>query len=288
MQQKGLAVLGAMARSMRSIGLGAFLQLSRDVADSILLKSGKPPLKICLDGHVIYGCFRHRSFLHHLSCGDYEAFTVELFKSHLRPGITVVDGGAHIGFYTLLAAQLVGASGKVYSFEPDPYNYQCLVFNILQNTYENVNVIQKAISNKSERTILYQSSGTISSSIGDRDITSSLFKGYSVQKILVQSTTLDLELENSSIDLIKLDIEGAEPLALQGMSKIINKHHSLVLFIEMNPSALYSLKTSPEVLIRSLKEFDFDIAFIDESRKRLIPLTEKSSINKGNLYCKRG
>lgn len=288
MQQKGLAVLGVLARSIRAIGLGPLLQLSRDVADSILLKLRKPPLKVCLDGHVIYGCFRHRSFLHHLSRGDYESFTVELFKSHLKAGMTVVDVGAHIGFYTLLSARLVGSRGKVYSFEPDPFNYQCLDLNIRKNDYKNVNAIQKALSNKSENVTLYQSSGTISSSLGDRNMPSSLFKGFSVKKICVQSTILDSELENSPIDLIKLDIEGAEPLALQGMSKTLYKNQNLILFIEINPSALYSLKTSPEFLIRSLKRFDFDIAFIDERRNELIPLTEKTSIRKGNLYCKRG
>jgi FkbM family methyltransferase len=288
MHQKSLTVMGLIARSIRSMGLGAFLQLGRDVADFMLVKSGRPPLKICLDGHVICGCFRHRSFLYHLSGGNYEAFTVELFKSHLRPGMTVVDGGAHIGFYTLLAAQLVGSSGKVYSFEPDPYNYQCLVFNSLKNDYRNIDSIQRALSNKCETTAFYQSSGTISSSIVDRDLPSSLFKGHSIKKILIQSTTLDVELETSPVDLIKLDIEGAEPFALQGMLNIINRNQPLVLFLEINPSALYSSRTSPEVLIRTLKEFNFDIAFIDESCNRLIPLTEKSPISKGNLYCKRG
>lgn len=287
MQPKGLAVLGALARTIRAIGFGPLLQLSRDVADFILLRSGRPPLKIFLDGHVICGCFRHRSFLHHLSSGSYEDFTVELFKSHLRSGMTIVDGGAHIGFYTLLAAQLVGNSGKVYSFEPDYYNYQCLIFNVHNNNYENVSTVKKAISNKSESVILYQSSGTISSSIGDRNMSSRFLKGQSVQKILVQATTLDLELEDSCVDVIKMDIEGAEMLALQGMSKIIHKNPSLILFMEMNPDALYSLKTSPEALIGSLKQFGFEVFFIDESSKRLVPLMEKSSISKGNLYCKR-
>jgi FkbM family methyltransferase len=287
MHQKGLTALGFIARSMRAMGMGAFLQLGRDAADFILMKAGRPPLKISLDGHVICGCFRHRSFLHHLPGGNYEAFTVELFKSHLRPGMTVVDGGAHIGFYTLLAAQLVGSSGKVYSFEPDPYSYQCLVLNTLQNNYRNTNAIQKALSNKRESTIFYQSSGTISSSIVDRCLSASFFKGQSVKKFFVQSTTLDLELKTSSVDLIKLDIEGAEPLAIEGMSKIINNNRPLVLFTEINPSALYSSKTSPEVFIRSLKNFGFDISFIDERHHKLIPLNEERPISKGNLYCRR-
>ncbi len=287
MNQKGLTILGLMARSARSMGLGAFLQLSRDIVDFILLKLEKPPLNISLNGHVICGCLRHRSFLYHLSKGNYESFTVELFKKHLKSGMTVVDGGAHIGFYTLLAAQLVGISGNVYSFEPDPCNYQCLLFNIHKNHYHNVKTIQKALSNKSESVTFYQSPGTISSSIGDRGLPSRPLLGLSVKKFLVQSTTVDSQLENARVNLIKLDIEGSELLAINGMSKIIENNPDLVLFIEVNPSALLSLDTSPNDLIRNLRKLNFDVDFIDEQHNELIPMTEKSAIGKGNLYCKR-
>ena len=128
----------------------------------------------------------------------------------------------------------------------------------------------------------------ISSSLGNRNENSNFFKGTSVKKLDVQSTTLDAELDEIPADVIKLDIEGAEPLAVQGMNKIIQKGHPLVLFAEINPSALTSLGSSPELLIRSLRNLGFDVYFIDESKRGLIPLSENSAISKGNLYCKLG
>jgi hypothetical protein len=123
--------------------------------------------------------------------------------------------------------------------------------------------------------------------LGNRNENGNFFKGVSVKKVAVQSTTLDAELDGIPADVIKLDIEGAEPLALRGMVKLLHRHHPLVLIAEINPSALHSLNTSPEVLINTLKELAFDIYFIDESRRQLLPLTDKSPITKGNLYCRR-
>jgi FkbM family methyltransferase len=226
--------------------------------------------------------------LHNVSNGTYEPFAVELLKKHLRPGMTVVDGGAHVGFYTLLAARLVGPNGRVFSFEPDLYNFRCLVFNVEQNRYKNVTVMHKVIADRVANTIFYQSSSTISSSLGNRKENRNFFQGVSVKKVAVPSTTLDAELEGIPVDVIKLDIEGAEPLALEGMNKIIHRDHPLVLFAEINPSALSSLGTSPEVLTRSLKNLGFDIYFIDEPSRKLIPVLGNSAIRKGNLYCRRG
>jgi FkbM family methyltransferase len=287
--QKLLTILGMIARSVRLIGLGPLLQIIRDFVDLSLLKLGKLPLKIYLDGRVLYGCFRHRSFLHHLSTGAYESFTAELFKRSLRPGMTVVDGGAHIGFYTLLAAELVGTNGRVFSFEPDSYNFPCLTSNVCKNKYQNVTVIQKAVANKVENTILYQSSSTISSSLGNRIGMRNFFKGTSIKRVSIQSTTLDSELQNSPVDVIKLDIEGAETLALMGMPKTLQANRSLILFLEINPSALQSVGTSSDTLIMMLKSLGSDVYFIDEVGRRLLPITGESNIQKkGMLYCTKG
>jgi FkbM family methyltransferase len=71
-----------------------------------------------------------------------------LFKGIVKEGMVVVDIGANIGYYTLIAAKLVGKSGIVYVFEPMPSNYECLCKNIEVNGYTNVVLIQKAVSNK--------------------------------------------------------------------------------------------------------------------------------------------
>ena len=67
-----------------------------------------------------------------------EKLTTQLFKEVVKGGYTVLDIGANIGYFTLLAARLVGKKGKVYAFEPEPRNYSMLLRNVTLNEYENV------------------------------------------------------------------------------------------------------------------------------------------------------
>ena len=73
----------------------------------------------------------------------YEPNQTEIVKKYVHEGDIVVDIGAHVGYYTLLMAQLVGKNGKVYSFEPDPVNFQLLKKSVEINGFENVVLIQK-------------------------------------------------------------------------------------------------------------------------------------------------
>src|SRR3989344_942009 len=90
--------------------------------------------------------------------GVYEPSQTELIKQEVKEGDTVLDIGANIGYYTLIFAKLVGPRGKVYAFEPDPKNFSLLKKNIKINSYDNVVLINKAISDKTEKIKLYFSS----------------------------------------------------------------------------------------------------------------------------------
>jgi FkbM family methyltransferase len=278
MNQILLSMLGKIARLARSTGLGSLLDVSLDLMDFIFMRVAIPPLKVKINGFEVRGYLRHKSFLEHISTGKYESFCRELYEKALRPGMIVVDGGAHIGLYSLLAAQRIGANGKVFAFEPDPYNFQCLVFNITKNRCSNVIPIQKALHNTVGIASLYRSSSTISSS---------LFNRKGVRKLTITSvpvTTLDKALQGLAINsiLIKLDIEGSEPLALQGMSNILQRCNSVVIFAEINPSALRDADLNPEDMISQLESFGFRTYFVDELNKRL---TRPTIDRKGMLYC---
>ena len=280
MHQTSLSILGSIARSARSIGLGPLLGVSRNVMDLAFMKLGRPPLRIKTDGFEICGYLRHRSFLEHLSTGKYEPFTRELFENSLRSGIIVVDGGAHIGLYSLLAAPRIGVNGRVFAFEPDPYNFQALVFNIAKNHCFNVIPIQKALSNAVGIAPFYRSFGTIGSSLINRkDI-------GKTARISVPVTTLDRELQGMAIDsiLIKLDIEGAELWALKGMRNLFQTTDSIIMFVEVNPPALRHGGLDPLDMIGELESFGFRIYFIDEIDRRLVP-RRSLIIQKSNLYC---
>ncbi len=284
MGRKLILILGKVARSLRWAGLGYILEWSRDTLDSIFIRAGKLPLVIKISGLKVGGYLRHRSFLDHLATGKYEPFTRELFEASLKPGMLVIDGGAHIGYFSLLAARIVGNNGKVFAFEPDPHNFAALLANVARNHCINVTPIWKALYNSIENLTFYQSSGTTSSSPIRRALSGK------AKEIRVPSTTLDIELEGLTIHniSIKLDIEGSEIIALQGMRDVFQKSESVVLFLEVNPPALNDAGFKPDDLIRELESLRFRVHFIDESNKTLLPINRATISQKGNLYCRRG
>jgi len=83
----------------------------------------------------------------------YEKNETKLFKKYIKENMGVIDIGANIGYYSLLAAKLVGKNGKVYAFEPETANYKMLLKNIEINGYKNIVSEQKAYPTKMEKQI---------------------------------------------------------------------------------------------------------------------------------------
>jgi FkbM family methyltransferase len=189
-----------------------------------------------------------------LLTGVHEKYETHLFKRVVVEGMTVVDLGAHVGYYTLLAAKLVGEKGKVFAFEPDPDNFSLLLKNIQTNRYGNVFPVQKAVSNKTGTSKLYLSR----ENKGDHRIYDSYDSRESIE---VEVTTLDAFFEDKQypIDVIKMDIQGAEMAALQGMTKIISKNDTLMIMIEFWPEGLRTFGFSPAEFVNKLIEYGFKL-----------------------------
>lgn len=280
-----IAFLGRLAAFARSANLGWLLGLIRDGGDYMCMRIGYLPLRVTIaEGFVIGGFFRHRSFLDHLK-HNYEHFTRRLFKESLRRGMIVIDGGAHIGLYTIIASQKIGDEGRILAFEPDPYNFRALLLNLRHNSCDNVIASPKALSASIGKAYFYQSTGTISSS---------LFRRHELNQnrfniIEVETTTIDNELAGMNLNevLVKLDLEGAEPLALKAMRETVNRSRSVTIFAELNPSALTTAGFTPENYIDALRELGLEVFFIDEKSEALIPVEKLPGFKKGNLLAKK-
>lgn len=146
-------------------------------------------------------------------------------KEYLQPskGDVVVDAGAHYGFYTLHASRLVGADGMILSFEPHPKNYERFLTNLSSNGIRNVIPLNKALGECDKPIRLYVSSHS------ERHSTSFMLNPsthYSGSYVYVESARLDTvvgELGIKRVDLIKIDVEGAELSILKGAEKTIGQ-----------------------------------------------------------------
>ncbi|HEY3043479.1 MAG TPA: FkbM family methyltransferase [Vicinamibacterales bacterium] len=163
----------------------------------------------------------------------YEEHVRQVTRENLREGDVAVDVGANVGVLTFLAASIVGKTGRVIAVEPNPDNLQLLYRGIVHNRFSNVEVLPHAASNT--RTVFSLTGGTSNTHlIAARKPDEG---GY-----FVQSTVLDDALGDlPRLDFVKMDIEGHEPLAFAGFSRLIGRHRP-VLLLEFNPRCLIDLQ----------------------------------------------
>lgn len=150
--------------------------------------------------------------------GIYEEPTAHLIAQLLQPGSTFVDVGANIGFFSLLAARIVGEKGRVLAFEPGPSQRKRLLTNIALNGLKNLSVAEQALSDVSEYVTLHLGPPNHSGISSLRTISPDL------PSIIVQSLRLDDWWDETlPLHLVKLDVEGAEGKVLRGMASCIRR-----------------------------------------------------------------
>ncbi|MEA2193508.1 MAG: hypothetical protein QOI73_3629 [Solirubrobacteraceae bacterium] len=277
--------ISEMARTLRTTPVaGRLLRVLRGPADRGLMALRRPPFKVAVDEGVLAGYLRHRAYVAHLS-GGYEDFARQLFVQALRPGATVVDGGAHIGLYTLMSSARIGATGRVHAFEADPYNLAALRLNVLRNGLHNVDIVAMALSDRAGTSTYHVSSGTIASSL--------VSKRYvdDATEISVETTTIDAVLGSRPAPyvVVKLDVEGAEERVLRGAQRTLRTCAAGCVLAEHNPDALLDGGSSGSSIVELLRELGFTPHFIDERHRALTPICATGPpTQKGNLWATKG
>ncbi|MEK7090960.1 MAG: FkbM family methyltransferase [Patescibacteria group bacterium] len=228
------------------------------------------PESVIVDGHRMYIDKDDRVIsLELLLSGKWEEFETELFKQSINLGDIVVDIGAHIGYYTLIAAKKVGDKGRVYAFEPLPKNFELLKKNVELNGYKNVVLINKAVSDRDGTAKLFLSN---EDNFGDQRIYDP--EGNRVS-ISIGTIKLDTFLKNKEkrINVIKMDIQGSETKTLTGASEIIRKSKKLKLLTEFWPRGLRLCGSSGREYLNLLKKSKFKIFEINNITKKVSTLS---------------
>jgi FkbM family methyltransferase len=222
----------------------------------------------------------------------YEPYETQLISSIINPGNVVLDIGANIGYYTLIFAKHVGQNGKVFAFEPEPANFRLLEKNVSINGYSNVILEQKAVSNRNEKKKLYLSKETA----GMHRIYKS--QHANLDSVEIETISLDTYFSNytGKIDFIKMDIEGSEYTALEGMQTVLQRQNNVKLLTAFFPSAIQDYGYKPEQYIDLLMSNGFRVYFANSQTEdlevvnsadvwRLIKTAGKPEIN---LFCEKG
>jgi len=189
--------------------------------------------------------------------GVFGAAEAGLLGTLCREGMSVLDLGANVGFHTLLFARAVGAGGHVWAFEPDPDNFSTLCTNLELNTYGNVTAVQAAVGTASGGGTLYRSPfhcdhRTYPTEEGQREISVTM---VSVDEFLPPG---------QRVDLVKMDIQGAEGMALHGMKRTLASNPGVVILMEFWPEGLLKTGFSPGLVLSELEDHGFALYRIDE------------------------
>jgi len=194
---------------------------------------------------------------------QYALGRVAEIKRTVKERDVVVDIGANIGYFTTLLANIVGPQGKVYAFEPDPRNFLLLQRTIERNKYTQVIAEQKAVSNRPGELTLYQTAGSAANT---------LHPSEHVSTVNVQVITLNEYLRDEPhIDFVKMDMDGSEPLAIQGMSEVIERSPRIRILTEYLPGNLKRYLADPLEFITIAEKSGVQLANILDSDTGSLP-----------------
>ncbi len=205
---------------------------------------------------------------------QHERETRQLLERLAQPGMVALDVGAHVGYYTRLLAERTGEAGRVIAFEPHPGTHAVLGHNA--RDLPTVTALQLAAAEAEGSAEFYDylmmsASGSLHydealahqqrAQMGADDVAPRREAGFEMQTYRVRTVAIDdclAELGVDRVDLVKMDIEGAELAALRGMRRTIAASPGLALVMEYNPGALAAFGHEPVEALQAVLDLGFD------------------------------
>jgi FkbM family methyltransferase len=188
--------------------------------------------------------------------GLYEVAELEFVRRIVASGQVVLDIGANVGFYTLNLASIVGPTGAVYAFEPLGHNLELLRRSVSENRLDHrVTVQEAAVSDRSGETDLLFLSSTPTSGGSHLFDGSTPPVGHEVERVRV--IALDDYAVRRPVSFVKIDIEGAEPLAIRGARTLLAEDRPIILS-ELNPEALHHVSGyAPDQFVEEVERIGY-------------------------------
>lgn len=216
---------------------------------------GLPPFKINLDTNF-YADWVLFSYLSGNRAPEPEV--VDLIRRVVKPGDVVIDGGANVGFYSMLMASLVGDMGRVVAFEPAPPNIDKFRLNREANRFNSVALYTDALWSEVAQMDFWLGKDTGQSALW------STVDSY--EKISVRALPLDsiASVLAAGVKLLKLDVEGAEEKVLRGAHEMLGKGLIEYIACELNPIALAQLDSDQDGLRSYMRYWVYETFLLRE------------------------
>lgn len=184
--------------------------------------------------------------------GTWEPGLGRFLGQALRPGMNAIDIGAHIGYFTLLMARAAGDTGRILAIEPDSENFPILRANVERNRLANVELLPVAASDGPGLVVISHDPRNQGASTGVRSMA-----GWTSTP--AQAVALDDLLDpETPVDLVKIDAEGMDHLAVRGLRDTIARWRPLIS-VEFNPGWINALGEEPECILRFYRELGYTV-----------------------------
>jgi len=231
------------------------ISLAKNIAscDGILIKNiqGNP---MVLDLNEVG--ISHELFL----TGIHEAESTAEIRDEIKPGMSIVEIGANIGYYAIIEAKIIGESGKIYAFEPSPTNMKTLKTNIALNSLDNIfTTYPYGVGSKSaDQEFFLMSKGNMSSFVPRKE--DNIIKKVGTVNIKVVSLDDFFGINSVKIDYVRMDVEGFEFEVIKGMEGILTAEISPKgLFIEVHSELLNNMGSSCKEFIEHMVKMGYEI-----------------------------
>lgn len=232
------------------------------------------------------GPIRRRAFgldlLFPASCGSlsnlmyfgeyFEWENINFIRRYLRPGDAVIDAGANVGMFTYAIAQITAPDGRIHVFEPMAWAADVISANVARNDLANrVTVNQMAVADRTG-TANFASDLDVSSHI-------ELVPGTSASKLSVEvpTTALDDSVPAGPIALAKIDVEGAETLALTGFREHLRNGNPPAIIIEARKGLAEQMGSSRTGVLGVLHDFGYETFLFNVETSGLVPVPPDSN-----------
>lgn len=197
--------------------------------------------------------------------GEWEPGLTSLLGTHVQPGMTFVDVGAHVGYFTCLAGRLVGPRGLVLAFEPSPRNYELLLANVWRNGLTNVVCFPWAVSDRSSFVGLHLSD----TNTGDNRI----YGGGG--SVTVRAVALDaLAALRPPVDVVKIDVQGAEEAVFRGAAHLLEQSPEALVVAEFSVHEASDYGSEPRALLAYYRSLGYTIRAQHPEQRDVLDLSD--------------
>ena len=204
--------------------------------------------------------------------GQWEPHVERVLRDLLTPGAVFVDIGANVGWHSALAASIVGSQGLVYAIEPNPHNVRLIAHTIERNQLGQVRLLPFALSES-------MGIATFSTGVGSNGGFTSGDRAQAIDPTTTMVPTMRFDdLAIAHVDVIKIDVEGAEPIVLRGAAATIERDHPAIVF-EFSAEMTQRIGgVAARDHLGQFESYGYELSIIEQPTGRLIPVPDVDAL----------